>query len=89
MEIELQSVKLLSGLPEKVAEIQSRVPSGEEFDGLKGQGVKIIIPSNLIDFRTRLEVLLVLKLSGRTDTLTEASNLKDEFYKRVEIQNEQ
>ena len=57
---------------------------------LKGKGVeKIIIPSNIIDIYTRLEVLLGLKLSGHTDTLTEASNSIDEFYKRGEIQNKQ
>ena len=55
---------------------------------LKGRGVeKIIIPSNIIDIYTRLEVLLGLKLSGHTDTLTEASNLIDELYARGEIQN--
>ena len=57
---------------------------------LKGKGVeKIIIPSNIIDIYTRLEVLLGLKLSGHTDTLTEASNIIDEFYKRGEIENKQ
>ena len=57
---------------------------------LKGRGVKkIIIPSNIIDIYTRLEVLLGLKLSGHTDTLTEASNLIDELYNRGEIQNKQ
>ena len=56
---------------------------------LEGQGVKIILPSNIIDINTRLEVLLGLKLSGHTDTLTEASNLIDELYKRGEIQNKQ
>ena len=57
---------------------------------LKGKGVeKIIIPNNIFDIYTRLEVLLGLKLSGHTDTLTEASNLIDEFYKRGEIQNKQ
>ena len=60
----------------------------EEPDKLEGQGVKIIIPSNIIDIYTRLEVLLGLKLSGHTDTLTEASNLIDELYKRGEIQKE-
>ena len=55
---------------------------------LQGRGIeKIIIPSNIIDIYTRLEVLLGLKLSGHTDTLTEASNLIDELYKRGEIQN--
>ena len=57
---------------------------------LKGRGIeKIIIPSNIIDIHTRLAVLLGLKLSGHTDTLTEASNLIDELYKRGEIQNKQ
>ena len=50
---------------------------------------KIIIPSNIIDIYARLEVLLGLKLSGHTNTLTEASNLIDELYKRGEIQNKQ
>ena len=55
---------------------------------LKGRGIeKIIIPSNVIDIYTRLEVLLGLKLSGHTDTLTKASNLIDELYKLGEIQN--
>ena len=57
---------------------------------LKGRRIeKIIIPSNIIDIYTRLEVLLGLKLSGHTDILTEASNLIDELYKRGEIQNKQ
>ena len=56
---------------------------------LKGEGVKIIIPSNIIDIYTRLEILLGLKLSGHTDTLTEAINLIDELYKLGEIQNKQ
>ena len=56
---------------------------------LEGQGVKIIIPNNIIDIYTRLEVLLGLKLSGHTDTLTKASNLIDQLYKLGEIQNEQ
>ena len=57
---------------------------------LSGKGIeKIIIPSNIIDIYNRLEVLLGLKLSGHTDTLTEASNLIDELYKRGEIENKQ
>ena len=60
-----------------------------ESDNLEGEGVKIIIPSNIIDIYTRLEVLLGLKLSAHTDTLTEASKLIDELYKRGEIQNKQ
>ena len=57
---------------------------------LKGRGIeKIIIPSNIIDIYTRLEVLLGPKLSGHSDTLTEASNLIDKLYKRGKIQNKQ
>ena len=57
---------------------------------MKGQGIqKIIITSNLFDIYTRLEILLGLKLSGHTDTLTEASILIYELYKRGEIQNKQ
>ena len=57
---------------------------------LKRNGIeKIILPSNIIDIYTRLEVLLGLKLSGQTNTLTEASDLIDELYKRGEIQNKQ
>ena len=37
----------------------------------------------------RLQILLGLKLSRHTDTLTEASNLIDEIYKKGEIQTEQ
>ena len=55
-----------------------------------GNGIeKIIIPSNIIDIYTRLEILLGLQLSGNSDTLTEASNLIDELNKRGEIQNKQ
>ena len=57
---------------------------------MKGQGIEnIFIQSNIIDIYTRLEVLLGIKLSGYTDTLTEDSNLIDELYKRGEIQNKQ
>ena len=57
---------------------------------LDGQGVeKTIIPSNIIDIYTKLENLLGSKLSGHTNTLSESSNLIDEFYKRGEIQNKQ
>ena len=60
----------------------------DDSDDLQGEGIqKIIIPSNIIDIYTRLEVLLGLKLSGHTDTLSEASNLIDEIYKKGEIQN--
>ena len=57
-------------------------------DNSQEDGVKIIIPSSVIDIYTRLQILLGRKLSGRTDTITEASSLIDEIYKRGEIQNE-
>ena len=78
--------------PKLVEEIQNRTYEEITLDSdnnLQGEGVKIIIPSNIIDIYTRLKVLLGLKLSGHTDTLTEASNLIDELYKRGEIQNKQ
>ena len=61
---------------------------GNESNDLKGQALKIIITSNIMDFWTRLEILLGLKPSGHTDTITEASNLIDELFKRGERQNE-
>ena len=74
----------LYNLPKEIAKIQNPpLPAIEnESDNLEVQGVKIIIPSNIIDIYTRLEVLLGLKLSGHTNTLTEASNLIDGLYKR-------
>ena len=56
---------------------------------MEGQRVKIIILSNIIDIYTRFEILLGLKLSGHSDTLSEASNSIDDLYKRGEIQNKQ
>ena len=44
---------------------------------------------HLIDIYTRLEILLGLKFSGHSSTLTEVSNLISELYKRGEIQNKQ
>ena len=61
----------------------------EELSDLGGQDVNIIIPSNIIDIWTKLEVLLGWKLFDHTDTLTEASNVTDNFYKRFETQNKQ
>ena len=79
-------------LPKLVEEIENKIfdKITEGSDDLQ-EGVKFIIPSNIIDIYTRLEVLLGLKLSGHTDTLTElsTSNLIDELYKRGEIQNQQ
>ena len=45
--------------------------------------------SNIVDFLTRLDVLLGLKLSAHTDTVTETSNLLDGLYKRGEIEKQQ
>ena len=76
-------------LPNEIDKIRNLpLPAIEnESDNLQGEGVKIIIPSNIIDIYNRLQVLLGLKISGYTDTLTEASNLIDELYRRSEIQN--
>ena len=79
-------------LPKLVEDIQNKTYEEITLDSdnnLQGEGVKIFIPSNIIDIYTRLEVLLGLKLSGHTDTLTEASNLIDELYKRGVIQKKQ
>ena len=62
----------------------------EGINDLEGEGIKkIIIPSNIKGNFTRLEVLLRLKLSGLTDSLTTAGDLMDKLYKRGEIQNDQ
>ena len=77
-------------LPELVEEIQNKTFEEITLDSdsdLQGDGVNLIIPSNIIEIYTEFEVLLGLKLSGHTDTLTEASNLIDELYKRGEIEN--
>ena len=82
---------LTEKLPKLVEDIQNKTfeEITDDSDNLQGEGLKIIIPSNIIDIYTRLEKLLGLKLSGHTDTLTEASALIDELYKRGEIQNKQ
>ena len=81
----------LYNLPKEIAKTRNALlPAIEnESDDLQGEGVKIIIPSNIIDIYTRLEILLGLILSGHTDTPTKASNLIDELYKRGELQNKQ
>ena len=78
-------------LPKLVEDIQNKTfeEITDDSDDLQGEGFKIIIPSNTIDIYTRLQILLGLKLSGHSDTLTEASNLINELYKRGEIQNKQ
>ena len=67
----------LYNLPREIAKIRNPpTPAIEkESDNLKGEeNEKIIIPSNIIDIYTRIEVLLGLEISGHTNTLTEASN---------------
>ena len=50
---------------------------------LDGQGIeKTIIPSNITDMYTKLEILSGLEFSGHTYILTEARKLKDELKKR-------
>ena len=61
--------------PERVAKNESRIV--DESDDMQGEGMIIIIPSNVFDIRTTLEVLLVLEISRHTDTQTEASKLID------------
>ena len=68
---------LLTGMLEKVAEIQSKPLNEDESVDLQGQGMKIIIPSNVLDIWTRLKFLQGLTLFGHVDTLTEAKNLMD------------
>ena len=82
---------LTKTLPKLVEKIQNKTSEEitDDSNDLQGEGLKIIIPSNIIDIYTRLEILQGLKLSGHTDTLTEASALIDELYKRCEIQNKQ
>ena len=72
----------------KNAEIESRTVDDEENGNSTGEGIKIFIPSKINDNFTRSEVLLGLELSGRTNTLTEASNLLVEICKKGTLQNE-
>ena len=73
----------------EVAEVENRNVNEEKSDFLERDGLKIVIPSNIFDIYTKLEILVGLKLSGPTNTLTKASNLTDELYNRGEIRNEQ
>ena len=79
-------------LPKRVSEINNirfiEITDDSDSD-LQGEGIKFVIPSNIIDIYTRPEILLGLKLSGHTDTLTEAINLIDQLYKMGDIQNKQ
>ena len=78
-------------LPKLVEKIQNKTfdEITDSSDDLQGEGLKIIILSNINDIYTTLEVLLGLKLSGHTDTLTEASNLIDELCRQGELKNKQ
>ena len=58
-------------------------------DNLEAERVKNIIFSKIVDIYSRLEILLGLKISGHTDTLTEGSNLIDDLYRLGEIQSRQ
>ena len=59
-------------LPKLVEELQNKTfeEITDDSDNLQGEGEKIMLPSNIIDIYTRLEVLIGLKLSGYTDILT-------------------
>ena len=88
---EIPKKRVTKTLPKLVEEIQNKTfdeITHHSYD-LQGEGVKIIIPYNIIDIYTRIGILLGLELSGHTDTLREASNLIDELYKRGEIRKEQ
>ena len=77
-------------LDKQINKILSRsFQSGTDSVDLEGQEVKNIVPSNILDIYPRLDVLLGLKVSGHTNTLTEGSNLFDDLYKRGEIHKEQ
>ena len=71
---------LTKTLPRLVEKIQNKTfeEITDDSDELQGEGIKIVIPSNIIDIYNRLEVLLGLKLSSHSDTLTEASALMDQ-----------
>ena len=80
---------LFSDLPEKVAKIEWQTVNVDKSNDLRGDGMEIITPADIVDIYARLKVLLGIKPSGRADTLTEASNLIDEIYKKGDIEEEQ
>ena len=88
-----QKTLLTMKVPKLVEEFQNKTFAenmDNSDDDLGGRRLeKFIIPSNIIDIYTRFENLRGQKLSGHTNTLTEASNLIDELYKRGELQIEQ
>ena len=69
-------------LLELIAEIAAGFVDEDRSDHLQGEGMQIISPSNIFDFRTRLKALLGLKRSSHTDTLTETINLVEQIYKK-------
>ena len=85
--IRLKSARMKDALyilPKAIAKVRkptlAPIESIEDVsDDLQGEGVKTIIPSNITVIYAKIEILLGLKLSGPTDTLTEASNLIDEL----------
>ena len=86
MEAESPRKKIIrEELPNRIARIEFELES--ESHDTQGVGMKIIISSNVIDIWTGLKILLGLKLSNHTHSLTEASYLIDEITKRGEIQN--
>ena len=76
-------------LPEKVAEIGTRVENEAKSNHLQGDGMKIIIPSCNIGIWTRLKVLLGLNLAGHNNTLSEATKLIYVLYQKNDIEKEQ
>ena len=64
---------------ENVLEIEFRFLNENKTKNIQDEGMNFIIPSNFMDKCIRLEILLGLKLSGHSDTLTETSNLKHEL----------
>ena len=82
----------LYNFPKEIAKIRnptlSSIENEADSSDLK-EGLKIFIPSNIVDVYTRLEVLLGIKLSGHTDTRIEASASIDQLYKMGEIENKQ
>ena len=87
--IEKKKIFFTITLPNLVNDIQNKTFHKiiDNSVNLQGEGVKFIIPANIIDLYTTLEVLIGLKLSGDTNTLTEASNIIDELYKRKQTQD--
>ena len=79
----------IEDLPRRVAETESGKVDEDESDNVQGEGMKFVLPSNIIGVWIRLEVSLGLKLSRHTDTLTEAGNLMDDLLKILEIRSEQ